>query len=128
MEWLKTRLVDGWQTTLLGVSLLVALLMFTQQKITATDFLSILAFFNVAGYLLSKPARTPEQRAMQLIVDHPTDRQQLVRDVLFWLLVLFVAVVVSLSFYPLLRDSIRALPPATDYLPPAGYDGSGVQP
>ena len=112
---MKDLLITNWRTSLLAVSILVGLLMFTQGKISASEFLAILAFFNVAGYLLARDAAAPPCPAPEPPVG---SRSHLVREVAYWVLLLGLAALVGLSFWPLVRDAVR---PGHEFIRPDSY-------
>ena len=119
---MKELIIGNWRTTLLAVSILIALLMFTQQKISPTEFLAILGFFNVAGFLLAKDARSAEHRLLIKELEEEQEetakrrtkaqqrRFEMVEDVTYRVVVAFIITVLLLCFYPLLRDAITVLP------------------
>jgi len=129
---MREMIVGNWRTTLLAVSILLALLMFTQGKISATEFLSILAFFNVAGYLLTKDARTREHRALaddladtQAVLTNgrrrrPSRWDKWIGELAYRLLLAFIVVVLGLCFYPLLRDALADRTTPRTYSPGSG--------
>jgi hypothetical protein len=119
---MKQLIIGNWRTTLLAVSILIALLMFTQQKISPTEFLAILGFFNVAGFLLAKDARSAEHRSLikeleeeeanyaKLRTKTQQRRYEMIEDITYRVVVAFIITVLLLCFYPLLRDAVSALP------------------
>lgn len=135
---MREMIVGNWRTTLLAVSILLALLMFTQGKISATEFLSILAFFNVAGYLLTRDARTREHRGLAddladtqaVLTDgrrrRPSRRSQWLGEVAYRLLLVFIVSVLALCFYPLIKDAIADRTTPRTYSPGSvgGYGSS----
>ena len=131
---MREMIVGNWRTTLLAVSILLALLMFTQGKISTTEFLAVLGFFNVAGYLLTRDARTREHRDL---ADDLADanavltggrrrgqrkRAEWVGELAYRMVLAFIVVVLLLCFYPLLRDAIQ------DRTTPRTYSPGGASP
>lgn len=119
---MKELLITNWRTSLLAVSILVGLLMFTQGKISASEFLAILAFFNVAGYLLARDAAAPVTGVPALV---PSPRQYLLREVAYYVLGSVLLVLVALSFLPLVRDAVA---PNHEFLRPDAYPVMPVPP
>jgi hypothetical protein len=129
---MREMIVGSWRTTLLAVSILLALLMFTQGKISTTEFLAVLGFFNVAGYLLAKDARTAEHRNLAddladtraVLTDgrrrRPSRREQWIGELAYRLLLVFIVVVLALCFYPLLRDALADRTTPRTYSPGTG--------
>ena len=136
---MKQLIIGNWRTTLLAVSILIALLMFTQQKISPTEFLAILGFFNVAGFLLAKDARSTEHRLLireleeeaatfaKLRTRAQQRRYEMVEDITYRVVVAFIITVLLLCFYPLLRDAITVLP-VRQYQGGSGYSTPYLSP
>lgn len=116
---MKDTLLNNWRTSLLAVSILVALLMFTQGKITASEFLAILAFFNVAGYLLTPDAAASAQPGPA------TGSRRLLRDVAYWVVLVLVGALVALSFLPLVRDAVQ---PGREFIRPEDTGAAPILP
>ncbi len=138
---MREMIMGNWRTTLLGVSILIGLLMFTQGKISAAEFLAILGFFNVAGFLLARDARSPEHRHLvetleqeeEQLASRRTRREQrrydMVQDIAYRLVAAFIITVLLLCFYPLLRDAIapsmpRPYPASAPYVLPSYVPGT----
>ena len=134
---MREMIVGNWRTTLLGVCLLVALLMYTQGKINSYEFLAVMGFFNVGGFLLARDARKEKDANPAAPADPPPGRRRLSRfdriagEVAYRLLLTFILMVLALCFYPLLRDALvdrttpRTYSPGTGGSYSSGYNPVG---
>lgn len=122
---MREMIVGNWRTTLLGVCLLVALLMYTQGKINSYEFLAVMGFFNVGGFLLARDARQEKHPDPADPPPAPASRRlsrfdRMVGEVAYRLLVAFILVVLALCFYPLLRDALADRTTPRTYTPGSG--------